>query len=171
MVGSWETVTSLVFLWTYIEMEKSRKAYSLVELIIVVVFLGIFAAIAVPRINFAIITKQKSDTVARKIVTDLRRARTMAISDAANNTEGFALNMTGTAPYSGYEIENLDTSAAVDTHTIASNISVTGGDEFKFGPLGNLLTGSDTEITVSAEGRSFTITIITATGMVKCVEN
>lgn len=152
-------------------MDKSKKAYSLAELIIVVVFLGIFAAIAVPRINFAIITKQKSDTVARKIVTDLRRTRTLAISDAANNTDGFALNMTGTSPYNGYEIENLNTSTVTDSHTIASNISVTGGDEFKFGPLGNLLTGSDTEITVSAEDRSFTITVITATGMVKCVEN
>ena len=149
----------------------SKPAFSLVELIIVVIFLGIFAAIAVPRINFAIITKQKSDTVARKIVTDLRRTRTMAISDAANNTEGFALNMTGTSPYSGYEIENLDTVAVVDSHTIPSGISCDGGDEFKFGPLGNLLSGSDTEITVSAEDRSFTITIISATGMVKCVEN
>jgi Tfp pilus assembly protein FimT len=152
-------------------MGNSRRAYSLVELIIVAVFLGIFAAIAVPRINFAIITKQKSDTIARKIVTDLRRTRTLAISDAADNSEGFALNMTGTSPYSGYEIENIDTLEVVDTHTIPSGISCTGGDEFKFGPLGNLLTGSDTELTVSGEGRSFTVSVITATGMVKCVEN
>ena len=165
------TVAILVFLCAKMKKNGCKAAYSLTELIIVVIFLGIFAAIAVPRINFAIITKQKSDTVARKIVTDLRRTRTLAISDAANNTEGYALNMTGTAPYSGYEIENLDTSTAVDSHTISSGISVTGGDEFKFGPLGNLLTGSDTELTVSAEDRSFTITIISATGMVKCVEN
>lgn len=152
--------------------KSSKPAYSLVELIIVMIFLGIFAAIAVPRINFAVITKQKSDTVARKIVTDLRRTRTLAISDAANNTVGYALNMTGTSPYSGYEIENLDTLTVVDSHTIPSGISCTGGDEFKFEPLGNLLTGSDTELTVSTdtEDRSFTITIINATGMVKCVE-
>jgi Tfp pilus assembly protein FimT len=161
----------LVFLWANMKTNGSKTAYSLAELIIVVIFVGIFAAIAVPRINFAIITKQKSDTVARKIVTDLRRARTLAISDAANNTEGFALNMTGTSPYSGYEIKNIDTAAVVDSHTIPSGISVIGGDEFKFGPLGNLLSGSDTEITVSAGDRSFTITIISATGMVKCVEN
>lgn len=148
-----------------------KTAYSLVELIIVVVFVGIFAAIAVPRINFAIITKQKSDTIARKIVTDLRRTRTLAISDAANNTEGFALNMTGTSPYGGYEIKNIDTAEVVDSHTIPFGVSCTGGSEFKFGPLGNLLTGSDTELTVSVDDRTFTITIINATGMVKCVEN
>ena len=91
-------------------MVKFAKGYSLVELIIVVLFIGIFAAISVPRINFAIIGKQQADTVARKIVTDLRRTRTLALSDAAGNTSGFALNMTGSSPYSAYEIENLDTS-------------------------------------------------------------
>ena len=152
-------------------MVRFTKAYTVIELIIVVLFIGIFAAIAVPRINFAIVRKQQSDTVARKIVTDLRRTRSLAISDAANNTSGFALNMMGSSPYSSYEIENLNTSATVDTHSVDSVISCTGGSEFEFGPLGNLLTGSDTSLAVAAEGRNFTITITSATGLVKCVEN
>ena len=116
-------------------MIRVRSAYSLVELIIVAIFLGIFAAVAVPRINFAIISKQQADTVARKIVTDLRRTRTLAISDAADNTEGFELDMTGTSPYSGYEIKNIDTAEVVDTHTIASGISCTGGGYSNSAPL------------------------------------
>jgi Tfp pilus assembly protein FimT len=152
-------------------MTKTAKGYSLVELIVVVLFIGIFAMVAVPRINFATINKQQADTVAWKIATDLRRTRTLAISDAASNTSGFALNMTGGSPYSAYEIENIDSSATVDTHSFNSVVSCTGGNNFEFGPMGNLITGSDSSLTVSADGRSFTITIIPATGMVKCVEN
>ena len=152
-------------------MKKSKQAFSLVELIIVVMFLGIFAAVAVPRFNFSAITKQKASPVAQKITTDLRRARSMAISDAADNTSGYALNMLGASPFASYEIENLNTTTTVDTLTIDSAISCTGGSLFQFGPLGNLLGGSDTTLTVAGQGRSYTITVISATGTVKCVEN
>ena len=152
-------------------MAEKRTAYSLVELVIVVVFLGVIAAIAVPRLNFSNISGQKADTTAWKIVTDLRRTRNLAISNAANNTAGFALNMTGSAPYSGYEIQNLDTSATVDSLSIDSNINCTGSSQFKFGPLGNLLTGSGNQLIVSASGKTFTITLTAATGMVRCTEN
>jgi type II secretory pathway pseudopilin PulG len=152
-------------------MAKNRAAYSLVELVIIVIFLGIIAAIAVPRVNFSAGTKQKADTVAWKIVTDLCRTRGLAISDAANNPTGYALNMSGSAPYSGYEIENLDTAETIDSHTIDSAITCAGGASFQFGPLGNLEAGSDTQLTVSASGKTFTIAVTPATGMVKCTED
>lgn len=148
-----------------------RRGVTLVELVLLVLFIGAFAVISVPRLNFSAVSRQKADVTARKIVTDLRRARRMAISDAAGNTAGYALNMTGSSPYAGYEIENLDTEATVDSHTIDSDVSCTGGSAFNFGPLGNLLVGSDTQLTVSASGRSFTITLTSATGMARCTEN
>jgi len=138
---------------------NKNTGYSLIELVVIVVLLGIIAAIALPRLNFSATSRQKADTIARKIVTDLRRTRSLAISDAANNTAGFALNMTASEPYSGYNIENLQTSETVDSHTIDSNINCTGGATFEFGPLGNLKAGSDTQLTVSASGKTFTITI------------
>ena len=155
-------------------MAKKRTAFSLVELILIVAFLGIFAAIAVPRLNFAIISKQKADIVARKIVTDLRLTRRLAISDAANNTQGYKLQMVAPPPYASYEIVDCSPPpTTVDSHTIDSDVSVTcpAQSNFRFGPLGNLEASSGTEITVSAEGRSFTITLNSATGAVKCVEN
>ena len=164
-----QSLTGLARIWN--KKRKFPTGFTLVELILIVLFLGIFAVIAVPRLQFATLHGKQADTVARKIVTDLRRTRRLAISDAANNTSGFALNMTGSAPYSAYEIENLNTSATVDSHTIDSDISCTGGATFQFGPLGNLLAGSDTQLTSAAGGKTFTITIISATGAVKCQEN
>jgi hypothetical protein len=152
-------------------MRKFNRAYSLVELILVVIFVGIFSAIAIPRINFAIISKQKVGPVARKVVTDLRRTRVLAITDAANNSDGFILDMTGGGPYTGYEIINDDTGAVVDTQTFGSDIECTGDGRFEFGPLGNLITGSGTALNIASEGRSFTIDIISATGTVKCTED
>ncbi len=156
-------------------MDKLHKAYSLVELIIVVLFIGILAAITVPRIDFAIVSKQKVDTAAQKIVTDLRRTRTLAISDAANNTQGFALRLTGGGPYNQYLIRDRSKAIVIDTHEIDSSITCTAnGTRFVFGPMGNQdisLPDTGTSITLSAQGRSFTITVIPATGMVKCVEN
>jgi len=142
-------------------------------LIIVVAFLGAFALIAVPRFNYAIISRQKADTVARKIVTDLRLTRRLAISDAANNTWGYELKFVGPLPYHTYEIENIDTHITIASHTIDSDITIGSptGIRFMFGPLGNLNAGSATQIIVSTEGRSFTITINSATGTIKCVEN
>ena len=150
-----------------------RRAFSFVELIIVVTFLGIFAVMAVPRFNYAIISRQRADTVARKIVTDLRLTRRLAISDAANNTDGYELKLSGPVPYKTYEIENINTKDTVTTHTIDSSVTLSNptGTRFMFGPLGNLKPASATQITVSAEGRSFSITINLATGTIKCVEN
>ena len=152
-------------------MAEKREAFTLVEAVIIVMFVGILAVIAVPRLNFAVVSKHKADTTARKIVTDFRRTRRLAISDAANNTAGFALNMIGSSPYTGYEIRNGDTLEVVDTHTFESIIICTGDSIFRFAPLGNLQSSGNTQLSVDAEGKTFTITIIPATGTVKCVEN
>jgi prepilin-type N-terminal cleavage/methylation domain-containing protein len=153
-------------------MLTTKTGYSLVELIIVVMLLGILAVITVPRLNMAIVSRQKADAVARKIVTDLRRTRGLAISDAANNSQGYELKMVGSVPYTAYEIENMDTHETLDSHTTDGiTINCPAGHEFKFGPLGELKSDSATELSITAEGKSFTITINPATGMVKCIEN
>jgi Tfp pilus assembly protein FimT len=149
-------------------MARNEVGYSLVELIIVVIFLGVFAVVAVPRLNFATVSKQKAHALARQLVTDLRRTRSLAISDAASNTEGYELKMVGAAPYAAYEIENCGTGETVDSHTIDSKVSCTGDNKFEFGPLGNLKAGSGSGLTVSADGKSYTITIVPATGAAKC---
>ncbi|MHC4529091.1 MAG: hypothetical protein ACYS29_14535, partial [Planctomycetota bacterium] len=71
----------------------------------------------------------------------------------------------------GYEIENLDGGTVVESESLDLEVSCGGGSTFEFGPLGNLSDSSDTQLAVSAEGKEFTITIVRATGGVKCVEN
>jgi Tfp pilus assembly protein FimT len=152
---------------------KNTTAYTLTELIVIVAVIAAMAFIAVPRLQFAALCGQQADTVARKIVTDLRRTRRLAISSAATNSKGFELKMVPPAPYTTYEIEDRDTHTVVDSQTIPPEIDVTcsGSHKFRFGPLGNLKSGSGTELTVSAEEKSLTITVNTATGMVTCTEN
>ena len=152
---------------------KKYRAFSFVEVIIIVMFIGIFAAITVPRLNHAAISKNKARTTARKIVADLRLTRRLAISNAANNTMGFELKMVGSIPYTTYEIENIKTHATVASHILDSDVNIDSptGIRFMFGPFGNLKLGSATELTVSAPGESFTIKIIHATGTVKCIKN
>ena len=151
--------------------KATRKAYSFVEMIIAVIFLGIIALIAVPKLNFSITSQQGAEATAWKIVTDLRRTRMLAISDAAENSIGFVLNMTGSSPYTNYEIRNPDTSEIVESFTIESGVNCTGGTNFQFGPLGNLLSGSDNQLVISSSGKSYTISIVYATGMIKCEKN
>jgi Tfp pilus assembly protein PilE len=151
--------------------EANRRAFSLVELMLIVVILGVFAAIAIPRLDYGIVRRYKAEATAKKILTDLRLTRSLAISDAATNSKGFEFSMLGAGPYTGYEIENSDTKATVISHTIDSDVSVTGAAKFKFEPLGCLQTGGDLQLTVSADGKSFTITVFMVTGVAECVEN
>jgi Tfp pilus assembly protein FimT len=146
-----------------------RTGFSLVEAILVVLFIGILSVIAIPKFNQAVISKYKAEVAAKNIVTCLRRARGLAITNAATNTDGYSLRFLND-PFTAYEIVNLATEEIVDSHNIDPKVNITGtADQFDFGPLGNL-TSTQTQITVSAEGKTFTITITSATGTVKCTE-
>ncbi|MDO8301622.1 MAG: hypothetical protein Q7T18_00120 [Sedimentisphaerales bacterium] len=150
---------------------KKVTAFTLTELVIAVSFLGILAYVAVPRMQWGLVDRYSGETLAQKIVTDLRLARTMAITEAARNAAGFAVTMTGSAPYSGYTITNLADATVLSSCTIDSTVSCSGGSLFKFGPLGNLLSGSGSTLVISSGGKSSTITVTSATGAVQCVEN
>jgi Tfp pilus assembly protein FimT len=152
-------------------MAYRRRAFSLVELVVVVIFLAIVAAVAVPRFNYSAVASGKAGCLASRIVTDLRLARTMAMSDAATNADGFALGMAGSEPYNGFEIVDLSDNSRVAYYEIESAVSCTGGSSFRFDPTGILKAGSDSSLTVSGGKRTFIISIVPATGMVTCRGN
>lgn len=152
-------------------MTKQKTAFTLVEAILVVLFLGILAAIAIPRLSLSASSKQKANSLARKIVTDLRRTRRLAISNAATNPTGFTLRMTAPEPYLGYQIVDDSNSVVVDSQTIDSNVRCMGSSLLSFGPLGNLRSGPRSALFIVAEGRVYKISFVRSTGMVKCTEN
>ena len=150
-------------------MVMRRNAHTLAELVVVVMILGIMAGIAIPRLQFQAVQKKKLEAATLKMVADLRRCRSMALRDAATNAKGFALQRIGN-PWTGYQIDDLDSHATVDSITLDSSITATGDNKYEFGPLGNLSAGSGV-ITLSADGKSYTISFVAATGAVSCVEN
>ncbi len=151
-------------------MSSKRKAFTLTELIIVVLMLGALSAVAIPRMSLGLSSKYNARSTARKLAGSLRKTRQLAIAGAASNSSGFRLTMSGSAPYSGYQITNLNTSSVVQTESIDSSVSCTGSSVFTFGPLGNRLTNTG-GLTISASGKQYVITVVSATGMIKCVEN
>jgi prepilin-type N-terminal cleavage/methylation domain-containing protein len=148
-------------------MTVKKSGFTLAELIIVVLIIGVMTFIAVPRIGYSIITGSKAQTNAQKIAAAIRETRSLAIANAATNSQGFTLNMTGSGSYTGYQIVNLATSDVNETGSIAQGVSCTGADDFRFGPLGNRLTDTDS-LTISAGGKTFIISVTSATGMVRC---
>lgn len=148
-----------------------KKGFTLAETIMVVLFVGIFVAIAVPRMGFATISKLKAGVATKKLITDLRLTRTMAIVNAATNADGYGLRMIGASPYTSYKIMNLNTSDTVEIFTVDPAVSCTVGNRFDFSTLGNLKAGSSSQIQVSAEGKIYTIYVLDTTGRVRWTEN
>ena len=150
-------------------MVQNQKAFSLVELILIVLIIGVISAIAVPRINFSAIEKQYASVESKKLTALIRKTRSLAILNAADNSSGYSLKMTGASPYSGYEIIDLKSNTTIETGTIGSQFR--GGSTFNFGPLGNRLAPNSEGLEVSDGQDSYNITVVNSTGMVRCTKN
>jgi prepilin-type N-terminal cleavage/methylation domain-containing protein len=148
-------------------MKLQKKAFTLVELLVVVMLIGVMTLIAVPRMGYSIISGGKAQTTSQKIAAAIRYTRGLAISNAATNSQGFILNMTGVPNYTGYQVVDLSTSDVIETGSIDNDVSCTGANDFRFGPLGNRVGDTDS-LTVIAGERTFSITVVSVTGMVKC---
>ncbi len=146
-----------------------RNAHTLAELVVVVLILAVLAAVSLPRLRFKAVGQKKLAAAALRLTADLRWARSMALRDAATNTKGFEVKRIGN-PWTGYDIDNLDSHATVETRSFDASITVTGDNKYDFGPLGNLSVGGSA-IDLSADGKSYTITFVSATGAVICTEN
>ncbi len=151
-------------------MSRQPRAFTVTELLIIVVVVGVLAAIAMPRLDFSVISRRKAEVTAKRIVTDLRRTRRLAIAHAAKRSS-FKLVMTGSDAYTGYEIISSALGQVVDSYSIDPDVTCTGGQTFRFGPKGELLTDSSNPLMVSSRGKTYTIRITRETGMVECESN
>ena len=150
-----------------------RNAHTLTELVVVVLIMGTLAMIAIPRLQCGAIKQKKLAGAAHQLVGDLRKTRSLAMRDAATNDDGYRLRLVGASPYTEYLIENADTGEEVSRTNIDPSIVVTSSPTYRFvfGRLGNMTLGGDSQINLSADGKSFTLTFVTATGAVLCTKN
>lgn len=150
---------------------RARKAYTLAELIVTVLILATVAVLVVPRVQFGLMHRRQGEMAAWKIVTLLRRTRSLAILEAASNPDGFALDIKQTDNSTSYEIVPCGDTSVADSQTIDSSVDLSGRMKFEFSPLGTLKEKDAPILNVSAADKTFTISVIPATGMVTCVEN
>jgi prepilin-type N-terminal cleavage/methylation domain-containing protein len=149
-----------------------KNGFTFVEIVVVVLILGVMTAVTIPRLHFGAIYQRESDIEARRLVADLRRIRSMALRDAATNSKGYEVVMNNTGVTTGYRIDNLNSHDTLDTYTFDSHVTVdAGGIKYSFGPMGNLTKGQGTEITVSFEDTSYTISFVASTGTVILTED
>lgn len=149
----------------------NRRAFTFVELLVVVMISGILTAVAIPRFHFGLVHRSRAEVAAWDIVSALRRTRSLAILNAATHPDGYGLNIQTIGENSTYQIVDLGTFIAVDSHMLDSGILHVGSQVFEFSSLGALKDTSDRVLTLSTTDTTFTISVVAATGTVKCVES
>lgn len=138
-----------------------RRAFSLLELILVMAIMATFAAIAAPRYGLAL-ARHRADLAARRVSADLCQAQSYA------KTTSVACTVTFFAATETYQLLNVpsldgrpgDYTVALSAHPYQANIvsaDFDGGSQVVFDGWGSPDHGGTIVVAVGAEQRTITV--------------
>ena len=132
---------------------------TLIEVIVVMIIIGILAAIVLPKIDFGGTSSRASvDGAAYMIASDIRYAQEFAM---ANRVSKSVIFTSGSSVHTFSPTNNLDPSGQLPSGvTLGSNYTIT------FNSLGEPTTGGGGSVTVSGGGQTRTISVVNYTGKV-----
>jgi len=136
-----------------------RTGFTLVELILVVAVLAILVSIAIPRIGWETMGKVQAETAARQFSDYLKLARSLAITHASSNSEGYEVVLSPSKPYT-YSLINANTSVVVKGPiALPESVSRSGDRTYQFTPLGNLSVSRELEVEFSKAGDTTVVSV------------
>lgn len=155
---------------------KKIKGFTLIELVLIILIVGIISLVAVPRFN---LKEAKVGTLARKIVSDLRYAQNLSITKETRHGIIFTTNSytlfkndnTATPARDPLKGGNFQVNMNGDFAGVSLSTGLTGG-VVKFNAIGapldnnGVLLSSSATITIQASASSSTVTIEPNTGKI-----
>ena len=146
-----------------------RAGFTLMELVMVVAVLSILTAIAIPRIGWGTMGGVQAETTAREFSGHLRLARSLAISNAASNSDGYKVEIHTVQKY--FRIKNEATNTIVKGPiTIPEGVTADAPSSmyrFHFTPLGKLQSGTTKTVQFTKSGKTVVVTV-TPIGRITC---
>ena len=136
-----------------------RTGFSLIELVLVVALLAVLTSIAIPRIGWETMDNAQVETAARQFSDYLKLARSLAITHASSNGEGYTVALSSSQPYT-YSLSNADTSVVVKGPIeLPEGVSRSGDLTYQFTPIGGLSGSGTLSVQFSKSGNTSVVTV------------
>jgi len=129
----------------------------------VVAVLAVLAGIAVPRLGVPFASKMKVKTAARRVMSDLRYARRLSITNNANHRLSIDSSLNEYAVYDALSQQ------VGETQKIDSDVMISADKTFTFESLGNPAVSSDTSLSLTYDGNQADISVTKSTGYISVI--
>jgi prepilin-type N-terminal cleavage/methylation domain-containing protein len=132
---------------------------TLIEVIVVMIIIGILAAIVIPRFDFTTSSRASVDGAAKMIASDIRYAQEFAMANRVSKTIRF---IAAQSSYTFLPTSGLDPSGQLASLRVTIGTTI----DFTFNSLGEPIAGGGSIVTVSDGVTTRTITVLQYTGKV-----